>query len=51
MEKTDKKMISLEISKDLYQALRREAFEQELTVSALIRNIVEEKLNVSKETK
>lgn len=41
---TTKKMISLEISQELYQALRKEAFERELTVSALIRNIVEEKL-------
>ena len=39
-----KKMISLEISDELKEALRVEAFKQSSSVSALIRKILEEKL-------
>ena len=39
-----KKMISLEISDELREALRREAFIQSLSISAVIRQILEEKL-------
>ena len=39
-----KKMISLEISDELREALRVEAFAQSLSISALIRKILEEKL-------
>ena len=39
-----KKMISLEISDELREALRIEAFKQSLSVSALMRQILEEKL-------
>ncbi len=39
-----KKMISLEISDELREALRREAFVQSLSISAVIRQILEEKL-------
>ena len=39
-----KKMISLEISDELREALRVEAFKQSLSVSALMRQILEEKL-------
>ena len=39
-----KKMISLEISDELREALRREAFVQSLSLSAVIRQILEEKL-------
>ena len=45
-----KKMISLEISDELREALRVEAFKQSLSISALMRQILEEKLlNVSYE--
>lgn len=39
-----KKMISLEISDELREALRIEAFKQSLSISAVIRQILEEKL-------
>lgn len=39
-----KKMISLEISDELREALRVEAFKQSISVSALMRHILEEKL-------
>ena len=39
-----KKMISLEISDELREALRLEAFKQSLSISAVIRQILEEKL-------
>lgn len=39
-----KKMISLEISDELREALRAEAFRQSLSISALMRQILEEKL-------
>ena len=39
-----KKMISLEISDELREALRKEAFMQSLSISAVIRQILEEKL-------
>lgn len=39
-----KKMISLEISDELREAIRIEAFNQALSISALIRQILEEKL-------
>lgn len=42
MNRDDKKMISLEISPELKEALRFEAFKQNLTVSALIRKTLEE---------
>lgn len=39
-----KKMISLEISDELREALRVEAFKQSLSISAVMRQILEEKL-------
>jgi hypothetical protein len=39
-----KKMISLEISDELREALRKEAFIQSLSISAVIRQILEERL-------
>ena len=39
-----KKMISLEISEELREAIRLEAFKQSLSISAMIRQILEEKL-------
>lgn len=39
-----KKMISLEISDELREALRVEAFKKSLSISALMRQILEEKL-------
>ena len=39
-----KKMISLEISDELREALRKEAFMQSLSISAVMRQILEEKL-------
>ena len=39
-----KKMISLEISDELREALRIEAFKQSLSISALMRQILEEKV-------
>ena len=44
-----KKMISLEISDELREALRVEAFKRSLNISALIRQLLEEALNASKE--
>lgn len=41
-----KKMISLEISDELKEALRVEAFKQNLTVSKLIRTILEKELKL-----
>ena len=47
MEKdTNKKMLSLEISNDLREALRVEAFHKNVTISALIRQILERELKV-----
>lgn len=40
----DKKMLSLEIPNDLREALRRRAFVEDLSISKLIRKILEEKL-------
>lgn len=40
----DKRMISLEISGTLREALRIEAFKKDVTISALIRQILEENL-------
>jgi hypothetical protein len=39
-----KKIISLEISSNLKEALRKKAFQEDLTISALIRKILEEQL-------
>lgn len=39
-----KRMISLEISEELREALRVEAFNQSLSISAVIRQILEERL-------
>ena len=39
-----KKMISLEISDELREALRVEAFNQSLSISALIRKVLEEQI-------
>lgn len=39
-----KKMISLEISDELREALRVEAFKQSTSISAVMRQILEEKL-------
>lgn len=44
----DKKIISLEISTELKEALRLAAYKEDVTISALIRKILEEKLNVNK---
>ena len=41
-----KKMISLEISDELKEALRVEAFKKNFTVSELIRTILEKELNL-----
>ena len=46
MEKDNKKIISLEISENLRKALRKEAFNRDVTVSALIREILEKELQV-----
>jgi len=53
MEKdTNKKMLSLEISNDLREALRVEAFHKNVTISALIRQILEKELKATlQETK
>ena len=45
MEK-EKKIISLEITCNLREALRLEAFKRDVTVSALIREILEKELKV-----
>jgi len=46
MANTDKKIISLEISEQLRKALKIEAFNQDKTISALIRDILEKELKV-----
>lgn len=43
----NKKIISLEIPEDLRKALRVEAFNRDVTVSALIRDILAKELKVS----
>ena len=43
----NKKIISLEISEDLRKALRVEAFNRDVTVSALIRDILAKELKIS----
>ena len=43
----NKKIISLEIPEDLRKALRVEAFNRDVTVSALIREILAKELKVS----
>lgn len=43
-----KKMISLEISDELREALRVMAFQQNISISKLIRNILEEATNKAK---
>ena len=40
-----KKMISLEISDELREALRLEAFKRSVSISAVIRQLLEESLN------
>lgn len=45
-----KKMISLEISEELKEALRVEAFNRSLSISALIRQILETNLQLNKES-
>jgi hypothetical protein len=42
-----KKMISLEVTEELKEALRTEAFKRSLSISALIRQILEKELNVT----
>ena len=42
-----KKMISLEISEELKEALRVEAFKRSLSISALIRQILEKELKIN----
>ena len=42
-----KKMISLEISDELKEALRVEAFKRSLSISALIRQLLEKDLNIN----
>ena len=43
----NKKIISLEIPEDLRKALRVEAFKRDITVSALIRDILTKELKIS----
>ena len=43
----NKKIISLEIPEDLRKALRVEAFNRDVTVSALIRDILAKELKVN----
>lgn len=43
-----KKMISLEISDELREALRVEAFKRSLSISALMRQLLEEALKLSR---
>ena len=45
-----KKMISLEISDELREALRIEAFKRSLSVSALMRLLLEQALNLNQGT-
>lgn len=47
MDKDNKKIISVEISEGLRKALKTEAFNQDKTVSALIRDILEKELKVT----
>lgn len=44
-----KKMISLEVSEELKEALRVEAFKRSLSISALIRQILETSLHLNEE--
>lgn len=44
-----KKMISLEISDELREALRVEAFKRSLSISALMRQLLEESLGLTGE--
>ena len=44
-----KKMISLEISDELREALRVEAFRRSLSISALMRLLLEQSLELSKQ--
>lgn len=44
-----KKMISLEVSEELKEALRVEAFKRSLSISALIRQILETTLHLNEE--
>lgn len=46
---TNKKMISLEVSEELKEALRVEAFNRSLSISALIRQILEDNLHITKD--
>jgi hypothetical protein len=48
--KMAKKMISLEISDELREALRIEAFKRSLSVSALMRQLLEEALQLPRDT-
>lgn len=43
-----KKMISLEITDELREALRLEAFKRSISISAVIRQLLEESLNKEK---
>jgi len=42
----EKKIISLEIPEDLRKALKKEAFNRDITISALIRDILVKELKV-----
>lgn len=44
-----KKIISVEITEELKERLRVEAFHRAITISALIRELIEEGLKTSKE--
>ena len=46
-----KKMISLEISDELREALRVEAFKRSLSISALIRDLLKTSLQLTEEDK
>lgn len=46
-----KKMISLEISEELREALRVEAFKRSLSISALIRDLLKTSLQLTEEDK
>ena len=50
-KKSNKKMISFEVSDSLRAALRAEAYHRDLTVSALIRQLLEEKLSSDQKNK
>lgn len=45
-----KKMISLEIPDELREALRVEAFKRSLSISALMRQLLEDALKITKES-